>query len=166
MQTATLVNATISGNSVTSSGVGGIFNTTGSSAPGVLTLTNCTVASNGTGIATWPGAGPFKVRNTIVANGPADANCPWGVVVSEGHNLESGSSCGFTKPGDLQDTRPGAGPARRQRPGSARDPRPPSGQPRRRRGRRLHERLPPDRRAGGSAPPGAGCDIGAYELEN
>jgi hypothetical protein len=165
-QTATLVNATISGNSATSSGVGGIVNTTGSSAPGGLTLTNSTVASNGTGIATWPGAGPFKVQNTILANGPAGANCPWGVVGSEGHNLESGSSCGFTKPSDLQNADPRLGPLAVNAPGARATHALPPGSPAVDAGGDSTNGCPPTDARGVPRPRGAGCDIGAYELEN
>jgi hypothetical protein len=57
-----------------------------------------------------PVASP-QFENTIVADGlgPAATNCD-APVVSLGHNLEDGTSCGFTAPGDLSGVDSGLGP--------------------------------------------------------
>jgi CSLREA domain-containing protein len=104
----TLVNVTITGNTATVYG-GGLENL------GSATLDNVTISGN-----TAPSAGGlFTVRsvrlnNTIVANnGPADCGATAGVAVEaalSGNNLERGTSCGFTAPGDLQNTDPLLGP--------------------------------------------------------
>jgi CSLREA domain-containing protein len=98
----TLVNVTITGNTATAVG-GGLENL------GAATLANVTIARNSAPSA----AGLFttrsvRINNTIVAlNTPQD--CGGGVAVEaalSGNNLESGSSCGFTAPGDLMNTDP------------------------------------------------------------
>jgi CSLREA domain-containing protein len=102
---ATLTNVTVSGNTANVSG-GGIksdFNTT---------LTNVTLSNN-----TAPsGAGLDNLRDVtlasvIVANNPSTANCSGsGTLTSSGHNLDSGTTCGFTGPGDLVNVDPQLGP--------------------------------------------------------
>ncbi len=81
--TVVAVNSTFSGNSAN-----GILNTSG-----VVTVTNCTVtgSSSGPGIAGGAGA---TLTNTIVAGNPG-GNCT-GTTLDGGHNLEDGTSCGFT----------------------------------------------------------------------
>ena len=165
VQTATLLNATISANSTTRSGVGGILNTFAAS-PGRLTLTFSTVASNSTGIATWPGAGPFTVKQSIVANSTAGANCPLGAVTSEGHNLDSGSSCGFTKVEDIQGADPRLGPLTVNAPGVRATHALLPGSPAVDAGGDSADGCPPTDARGVSRPRGNECDIGAYELEN
>jgi uncharacterized repeat protein (TIGR01451 family)/CSLREA domain-containing protein len=103
--TLTLVNTTVSGNAATTN-YGGLRNNSGTS---VLTFT--TVASNtatggiggihGGGIAVW-------LQNTIVAHNEP-VNCS-GVLTSTGHNLDSGTTCGFSATGDITDTDPLIGP--------------------------------------------------------
>jgi predicted outer membrane repeat protein len=53
----------------------------------------------------------FDVRDTIVASNTAALapNC-WGTVASGGHNLESGTDCGFTAATDRQNAEPRLGP--------------------------------------------------------
>jgi CSLREA domain-containing protein len=108
-----LTNVTISGNSARSSliGVGGIL--------GSGTFTNVTIADNsGGGIYVgefvFEPAGQVVLKNSIVANDVdgegVNRNCPGLPVVSLGHNLESGSSCGFAAAGDLSNTDPMLGP--------------------------------------------------------
>jgi CSLREA domain-containing protein len=94
---ATLTNATITG--------GGIVTF------GNVTLTNCTVAGNsdlgGNGGIRASG-GTATLGNTIVANN-SPQNCA-SPVVSQGHNLDSGTTCGFNMPGDLNNTDPRLAP--------------------------------------------------------
>ena len=104
----TLVNVTITGNTATGSG-GGLENL------GTATLANVTISGNTAGSA----GGLYTTRsmrlnNTIVANNsPADCGADPGIAVEaalSGNNLERGTSCGFTAPGDLQNTDPLLGP--------------------------------------------------------
>ena len=50
-----------------------------------------------------------QFENTIVADGLGSPNCD-AAIVSLGHNLEDGTSCGFTAPGDLSGVDPMLGP--------------------------------------------------------
>jgi hypothetical protein len=100
----TLVNVTITGNTATVYG-GGLENL------GTATLDNVTISGN-----TGASAGglfttqSIRLNNTIVANNsPADCGAPTGIAVEaalSGNNLERGTSCGFTAPGDLMNTDP------------------------------------------------------------
>jgi CSLREA domain-containing protein len=117
---ATLTNVTFSGNTAP---VGSAVRARGS---GTVLLINSTVAANRgrPGRVSDVGAalmGAVTLRNTIVANNTAevnavpptasiaDANCH-AHMISEGHNLESGNSCGLRGPGDLQNVSPVLGP--------------------------------------------------------
>jgi uncharacterized repeat protein (TIGR01451 family)/CSLREA domain-containing protein len=118
----TITNSTISGNTSGCPGdnnpcAGGIANS------GNLVLVNSTIANNaGAVLPNQPMAsgvasagGSAVVRNTIIANnvtqfsGPPDSNCA-GALTSQGNNLDSGTTCGFTAPGDLQNKDPRLGP--------------------------------------------------------
>ena len=72
---------------------------------GILTLTNGTVSGNiaasGGGIFN---SGTAQIKNTILASN-VGGNCS-GAMISRGHNLENGISCGFTAVGDLSNTEP------------------------------------------------------------
>ena len=98
----TLTNVTISGNSA-SDGAG--FRNAGTAS-----LTNVTINGN-TGIGMENFDGPITFKNTIVANN-SGGNCSTrsGPIVSDGHNLDSGNTCGFTGTGDLINTNPQLGP--------------------------------------------------------
>ena len=100
--TATVTNSTISGNSASVAG-GGIANRIGGSPPNSLIITNSTISGNsGGGISIGVTA---TLSNTIVANQTSGSDCS-GTITSSGHNLESGTSCGFTGTGDLQNANP------------------------------------------------------------
>lgn len=98
----TLVDSTVSGNTSTQQG-GGISAIAAAS----VTVTSTTVAGNsapaGSGIF-----GSAALQDTIVANTPA-TNCSV-TVTSQGHNLDSGTGCGFTGAGDLRNADPRLGP--------------------------------------------------------
>ena len=73
------------------------------------------IDSYGNGLYNWQGEADLQVRNTIIAmNGnPATTdfeNCVTDLMiprlVSLGHNLDSGDSCGFSQASDLTDTDP------------------------------------------------------------
>jgi len=105
----TMTNSTLSGNHSQSNG-GGL----GWGPGAVLTLLNDTIVSNTAstqGGNIYAGGVPtasINLKNTLVAFG-APNNCD-NVVVSQGHNLESANSCGFTAGGDLRNTNPKIGP--------------------------------------------------------
>jgi hypothetical protein len=93
-------NSTLSGNSSISSGSsgGGIYNR-----GGTVTVSNSTLSGNsasfGGGIRN--GFGPVTVLSSIVALQSGGSDCI-GVVTTGGYNIESGTNCGFTGTGDLQ----------------------------------------------------------------
>jgi CSLREA domain-containing protein len=106
---ASLTNSTISSNTTSDSSAGGVYITDN----GLADFTNVTFSNNGS---------PFDAqslsvvisatasfRNVIInANG---VNCTGnGTFVSNGHNLDSGNTCGFTAVGDLTNTNPLLGP--------------------------------------------------------
>ena len=73
------------------------------------------IDSLGNGLYNWQGVSDVQVRNTIIAwNGNPGTtdfeNCVsdemTARLVSLGHNLDSGDSCGFSQTGDLTDTDP------------------------------------------------------------
>jgi CSLREA domain-containing protein len=108
----TATNVTISGNASAANG-GGILNL----ASGTLLLNSSTLANNvapglGAGIRNLGVGGAVTLRNTIVADRPADdcssPSAP--AVVSQGHNLALGASCALTALGDLPSTDPHLGP--------------------------------------------------------
>jgi len=95
---AILKNSTISGNTAVFRG-GGIF----IESSGTITLTNSTVTANSainSSAAIRNNNGTATLRNTIVANSLNSNNCS-GSITSNGHNLDSGNSCGLTGPGDI-----------------------------------------------------------------
>lgn len=101
----TVTNSTISSNLAANAG-GGIANKNGGGIGHSLTVINSTItgnsAPNGGGIYSEVTA---TLSNTIVAKQTVGADCA-GAITSGGHNLESGTSCGFTGAGDLQNTNP------------------------------------------------------------
>jgi hypothetical protein len=130
--TLTLVNNTISENTARGGGSpprpgrgGGVYNS------GTMTLTNNTISQNaaknynygsyGGGIC--DNNGTATLVNNVVSDNSVDyyydedndvlygggANCE-GAIISGGHNLDSGNTCGFAGPGDLSDTDPVLGP--------------------------------------------------------
>ncbi len=99
--TLLLDNSTISGNSAIFDGGGiRVFEVT-------TTIANSTISGNsagrnGGGIENIDGTS-FTLRNSIVALQTAGADCfNFRATISGGYNIESGTSCGFTGPGDLQ----------------------------------------------------------------
>jgi len=98
-----LINTTLSSNTAGSGG-GGIEN----SAAGVASFINATLVGNVSRITAGGNlnnAGAFEIRNSIVVNGGLILNCQ-GPFTSLGNNIESGTDCGFTAPGDLQQQQP------------------------------------------------------------
>jgi len=107
--TLTLTNSTLSTNHAKNNG-GGVDWTTGA----VFTLLNDTVVSNTAGAQggnIYTGGAPnasIKLKNTLVAFGGPN-NCDH-TVATQGHNLESANSCGFSGSGDLRNAAPKIGP--------------------------------------------------------
>lgn len=109
---ATVLNSTLTGNSATASG--GIANDSSST----LTVLSSTLAGNsaeteggGIGRGTF-GYNPPSLGNTVVANNTARTGSQCGgPALDQGHNLDSGSTCGFdANKGSLGDTDPLLGP--------------------------------------------------------
>jgi hypothetical protein len=118
----TINGSTISGNSDTdesalyiTSGTGAITNSTVTANPGgglmnygTLSVNNATVAANsGVGLLQVGGyGGSMTLQNTIVA-GNTERNCSSGPggILSNGYNLSDDTTCDFTGPGDLNDTK-------------------------------------------------------------
>jgi hypothetical protein len=105
----TITNSTFSSNSAAGSG-GAIGNA------GSLTVTNSTLSGNSAsdgGGAIWngifpPDGSPFPcvVTGTIITNDSSGNNCG-GMITDGGHNLEDGTTCGFTTAnGSLSNTDP------------------------------------------------------------
>jgi hypothetical protein len=106
-----LTNATVVENSTAAGTGGGVWN------DGLPVLASCTVAGNGAsagGGISNNGTGSVEVGNTILAaNTPG--NCTGGIM-SQGHNIDSGSSCTPTAAGDLPNTDPLLGPLQHNAP--------------------------------------------------
>ncbi|MFI5398766.1 MAG: TolC family protein [Candidatus Binatia bacterium] len=102
--TLTVTNSTFSGNSAGYVG-GGIYND-----GGTLTVTNSTFSGNSAGYDGLGGGagissgriyifeGTVTVTNTIIANSTWGGNCA-GSVTDGGHNIDDGTTCGFTGSG-------------------------------------------------------------------
>jgi hypothetical protein len=175
-------NSTISGN--TSSLGGGIFSwcgascSTSSSATNTTTIVNSTIAYNDGGTRSANGggllvsSGTISVENSIVAFNTVDtpatgtaSNCGGTGITSLGHNLDSGTDCGFTAPGDIQGTDPQFGSTSAQDNGGNTDTLEPAlTSP-------VVDAIPATAPGCGntdqrdvSRPQGIGCDIGAFEI--
>jgi hypothetical protein len=171
--TLTVLNSTISGNSARLGG--GIFDWSESAGPpgNVISITNSTISGNtsgdrgGGGGLHVSGDAAASLTNTIVAGNTslgAPLNCgadTGGSITSSGDNIESGTDCGFTAPGDLQSTDPLLAPLADN--GGGTDT------------HAIANLSPARDTANGAAcpatdqrsigrPQGPGCDIGAFEL--
>jgi CSLREA domain-containing protein len=99
--TVTLTNVTVSGNTATTSG-GGFRNN------GAATLTAVTFAGNGapTGGAIM-NLSDITLAYSIIADSPSGGNCAGvGTITSNGHNLDSGSTCALGGAGDISNADP------------------------------------------------------------
>jgi CSLREA domain-containing protein len=140
---------------------------------GTLNLTNDTITNNTnllgtcsipTGGVSFTGPTTSSVVNTIIANNTADAgstpNCS-GALTSTGHNIESGTDCGFTGTGDQQSTDPKLGALKDN--GGETDTRAPnSDSPAIDAGD--DTACPSTDQRGSYRPSGLQCDIGAFEV--
>jgi len=99
----TLTNDTISGNQAADDG-GGLYNR------GSAVLTNVTLNANtgSTGSNIFNDEASMAIGNSIVANPVGGSNCfnSNGFINSQGHNLDSGNTCGFTTTGDISNSNP------------------------------------------------------------
>ena len=175
--TLSLTNVTVSGNSAQSGG-GGIANfVIGENAGGIstffagaATLVNVTISGNtGGGIlgvdnsSFGEGASSAQLKNTIVAGNPSEGNCSGNprTITSLGHNLDSGSSCGFTGTGDLSNADPKLAPLQNYG-GLTRTHALLAGSPAIDAGDNAS--CPATDQRGVARPQGTTCDIGAYEF--
>lgn len=165
--TLTVANTTLSGNEASGSG-GGLYVNGGS-----VTLNNDTIASNRSGAgagAVHVAAGSVSARNTLAADN--GSNCS-GAMASQGYNLDSGTTCGFTTAGDLRGTNPALDPLRSNggptqthalRPGSAAiDAGSPAAPGASEAGCEATDQRGVTRPADGNGDGLARCDIGAFE---
>ncbi len=102
-------NSTISGNSTTTFTGGGIYNWRGA-----ITLENSTLSGNSAnafGGGVYLGGGSLTVKNSILALQSSGDDCgkssAGGTITSQGYNIESATSCGFTGTGDQQNVTSG-----------------------------------------------------------
>jgi hypothetical protein len=159
----TLVNSTLSGNSTTT-GEGGAIKAPGSY--GSITLRYVTITGNSGGAGAGGidnGGATTSVIGSVIANQTTGGDCV-GTLSSGGYNLESGTSCGFTQSGDVQNTDPllgaladNGGPTLTHLPGSPALDLVPSGVA------GCGTTYSADQR-GVARPQGSGCDLGAAEL--
>ena len=105
-----LVNDTLSGNTASDNG-GGIYNR-GSAVLKHVTLAGNAAGGSETGGNIFNDEASMSIVNSIVARADIDGNCfnSTGSIISLGHNLDSGNTCGFASSGDLIDTDPLLGP--------------------------------------------------------
>ncbi|MEJ2266870.1 MAG: CSLREA domain-containing protein [Anaerolineales bacterium] len=155
MGVLTLTNSTVSGNIAAFEG--------GISSEGQATLTNVTVAENEAGDLPTPGGGivgTATLVNTIVSNN-LGGNCI-GSITSAGHNIDSEDTCGFDQESDFVNTDPRLGPLQDNGGGTLTQaliygsPAIDAGD---------NAICPPTDQRGVTRPQGAGCDIGAFEVE-
>jgi hypothetical protein len=101
----TVLNSTLTGNTATQSGNGGGIQTFGC---GRGTISYTTIAGNSTGL--FLSCPDVQLTGTIVASSTA-ANCVGATPAeSAGYNLDSGTSCGFTRSTGLNATNPDLDP--------------------------------------------------------
>ncbi|MDH4184161.1 MAG: CSLREA domain-containing protein [Nitrospinota bacterium] len=100
LTSTTLTNTTVSGNHSKSDG-GGLYNF------GALTLTNCTITGNTAG-KICPGiyrSGSVSASNSIIAGNVGTlGNCGSGGITTNGYNIDSDGTCGFTGVGDISNS--------------------------------------------------------------
>jgi len=170
----TIVNTTFNGNEAGEDGQGtgeGTIYLDGNA----LDLVNDTIAGNGDLNSAGNGGlfvdvGQANVVNTIIAGNTAgtgasttQTNCGIGngVISSQGHNIESGTDCGFLSAGDQQNTNPVLGPL--QNNGGQMDTMALlAGSPAIDKADSAN--CPATDEIGTTRPQGPGCDIGAYEV--
>lgn len=116
-----LTNATISGNSAQGNG-GGILSNGSYGGIEFSTITGNSAGGTGAGIhSVYTEGSGIDIRNSIVAAQAAGSDCGGREPNSYGYNIESGTSCDFTEPGDQQSVSPAAldlGPLALNAPGS------------------------------------------------
>ena len=124
--------------------------------PATVTLSNVTVTRNGYG---FEGGGPLTLRNTLVVQ----KQCCRDPVLSLGHNLESGSTCGLSGPGDLSNIDPLIKASLRDNGGFTETLALLPGSPAIDGGDNTG--CPATDQRGVARPQGTACDIGAYEFQ-
>ncbi len=106
--TVSVTNSTLSGNTASNSSGGGILNLLGTVSLSNSTLSGNTASNSGGGIDNL--GGTVTSLGSIIAENSATSNndCinQGGTITDQGYNLESGTDCGFTGTGSLQNTNP------------------------------------------------------------
>lgn len=105
-----LTNDTISNNTASDNG-GGLYNR-GDTIILNSTFNGNTASGPETGGNIFHDMASMAIKNSIIANSDADGNCfvNEGFLTTQGNNLDSGNTCGFTGSGDLVNTNPMLGP--------------------------------------------------------
>jgi len=104
-----VTNSTFSDNTTTATTYGAdiaIYNGGGGADVTIINSTLSSAADTSGGFYNYVGNAVFK--NTIIATGCVKS--PSAAMISNGYNLETGTSCGFTSTGDLQNTDPKLNP--------------------------------------------------------
>lgn len=107
--------STISGNAASALGATAMASTFGAGVEAANALiTGATISGNRDGLSSGGGANldvglESIVRDTIVSNPGGEPNCGQ-PLISEGFNIEDGTSCGFTEPTDRSGVDPGLDP--------------------------------------------------------
>jgi hypothetical protein len=155
--TATIVDSTLYGNR-SAAGAGAI--STYSCGSANVSFTTIDHNSNGLGLS----CSDVTLNGTIVAGSTAGANCT-GAAPSEssGYNLDSGSSCAFSKPTDVSHANPLLWPLA-DNGGQTQTAALQAGSPAVNAGGQRSNGCPATDERGVPRPQGPACDVGAYEL--
>jgi hypothetical protein len=161
-----LTNSTISGNAAVQGSGGGV-----SVEDGLTTLLNDTIAfntasgSSGANLDVYGDTSVATTKNTIISNPVTAPNCRvagGGTLTSNGYNLESTNTCGFTGTGDITGTDPLLGALALNAPGATETHAILAGSP------AIDAAdpavFPPTDQRGVKRPQGPRADIGAYEI--
>ena len=106
--TVEMTNVTVSGNTTQETG-GGLYIQSGAANLNNVTVANNTAPPGPNGSGIFNAAANVSLANTIVAGNGDGESCNT-AMVSAGHNLEDGDTCGFARAGDLANTDPLLGP--------------------------------------------------------
>jgi CSLREA domain-containing protein len=156
----TVVNSTLTANTTTMTGNGGAIQTY---ACGTGTVSYSTITGNSTALNL--SCSDVQLTGTIVAASTGTANCIGSAPTeSYGYNLDSGTSCGFSKSTDLNSTGPDLGPLANNG-GPTKTELPQPGSPVVNAGGSSANGCPSTDQRGDPRPSGPACDIGSVEVQ-
>lgn len=158
--TTVLTNTTFSGNTATNSG-GAIYDQDGGPYANSIALAYVTIVSNTSGIVHVSADG-ISLLGTLIVGSTTGPNCAGPSIADLGYNLDSGTSCGLTKPTDLSNTNPLIGPLANNG-GPTMTMALLTGSPAIDHGGTRAQGCPATDQRGVTRPQGLACDIGAFE---